>query len=219
MKTTIKQKISLAIFDLDGTLLDTLDDLTDSLNYSLLKHNFPARTRDETRRFVGNGIRKLIERAIPKYASTEDTEKVFQTFCDYYKQHCFDKTAPYNGITELLTSLKENGVLTAVVSNKADFAVQELCERYFHGLIDYAAGERKGIAKKPAPDSVFSAMAAFGVKPENSIYIGDSEVDVETAKNAGIDCIIVTWGFREYQFLKQFEGNIRKFAFSPEDIT
>lgn len=209
-------KKKLAIFDMDGTILDTLDDLTDSINYALSYCGFPEHTKDDVRRFVGNGILKLVKRSVPPYAGEADIEKVFQVFKDYYKLHCRDKTRPYPGIVNVIETLKEKGYFIAVVSNKADFAVQELCLRYFPGLIDYAVGERDGIKKKPAPDSVLSVMGALNVRPEESIYIGDSDVDIATAKNAGIRCLTVTWGFRDREYLKQRGADV--FAHKADEI-
>ena len=194
-------KYQLAIFDLDGTILDTLDDLADSLNYALEKSGYPVRTRDEVRRFVGNGIRKLIERGVPSGTDAESVSRVHEDFTAYYKVHCADKTKPYENIPELLKKLRENGVKTAVVSNKADYAVQDLCVQYFEGLFDAAVGEREGVRKKPAPDSVNAVLEKLGVNRENSVYIGDSDVDVETARNSGMNCIAVDWGFRDRDLL------------------
>lgn len=196
-------KKKLVIFDMDGTILDTLDDLTDALNYALSYHHFPVRTIDEVRRFVGNGIRKLVERGVPSGTGDSDIKEVFDTFLTYYQRHCYDKTKPYPGILHLMKALKENGCLTAVISNKADSAVQELCRRYFDGLIDYAAGEREGVRKKPAPDALISLAETLCLEKSSIIYIGDSEVDIETAQNAGVDHIIVTWGFRKRTFLEE----------------
>lgn len=193
----------LVIFDMDGTILDTLDDLTDALNYALSYHHLPLRTKEEVRLFLGNGIQKLVERGVPSGTEDADTRKVFDTFRVYYQQHCYDKTKPYPGILHLMKVLKENNYLIAVISNKADSAVQELCRIYFEGLIDYAAGEREGIRKKPAPDAIFSLLETLQVKKSSTIYIGDSEVDIKTARNAGIDYLIVTWGFRERTFLEE----------------
>lgn len=211
-----RMKKKLVIFDMDGTILDTLDDLTDSVNYALSYCGYPKHTRDEVRSFVGNGILKLVERSLPSDAGEDDIDKVFHAFKDYYKVHCHDKTRPYPGIINVMETLKEKGFLTAVVSNKADFAVQELCLRYFLDLVDCAVGERKGTNKKPAPDSVISVMKTLNVSPQESVYIGDSDVDIETAENAGIDCIAVTWGFREYEYLKQCGAGV--FAHKTDDI-
>lgn len=196
----------IVIFDLDGTILNTIDDLTDSTNYALEKNGFAKRNVEEIRSFVGNGIKKLIERAVPVGTNQTDTEKVFTDFADYYKVHCADKTAPYEGIQSALVWLKERGYKLAVVSNKADFAVQDLCRQFFDGTFDYVVGEREGIRRKPYPDSVFEVMRFFQnsyliQEEDRAIYIGDSEVDIKTAENAGIASVLVDWGFRDRDFL------------------
>lgn len=191
----------LAIFDLDGTILDTLKDLTNSTNYALKKNGYKERTIEEVRSFVGNGIGKLIERALPKETEREVYEKVLRDFTEHYKIHCADYTCAYDGIVELVIKLKERGIKTAVVSNKADFAVKSLCEQYFKGLFEYTVGERTGIKRKPEPDSVYEVMNRLNISKENTVYIGDSEVDIKTANNAGIDIISVDWGFRKKEFL------------------
>ena len=194
-------KYTMAIFDLDGTILNTLEDLADSTNYALRICGYPERTIDEVRRFVGNGIRKLVERAVPAGTSVCEMDRVHETFNRYYQVHCADKTRPYDGILKLLRDLKEDGCKLAVVSNKADYGVQELCRQYFDKVFDFAVGEREGIRKKPFPDSVDEVLKTFGVERNEAVYIGDSEVDIETAANAHIDHIIVEWGFREKDFL------------------
>ena len=196
------------IFDLDGTILDTLDDLADAANAALASMGYPKRTRDEVRMFVGNGIRKLIERATPDGISEEDTVKTHEAFTAYYSVHCKDKTKPYDGIPELVAELRENGIRTAVVSNKADYAVKALCEEYFGTLFDISIGEREGIRKKPAPDSVLEVMRLMGADAEHTIYIGDSDVDIMTAKNSGIGCIGVSYGFRGRDFLKEHGAEV-----------
>ncbi len=194
-------KLKAAIFDLDGTILDTLGDLFNSVNYSLKLCNLPSRTIDEVRSFVGNGIRLLIERAVPQNTPIEITDKCFEIFKSYYKNHSSVLTKPYPGIAELLKELKNNGISLAVVSNKADFAVQALVEQYFPRVFDFAVGEKENIRRKPAPDSVLCALNYLNVNKSEAIYIGDSEVDIETARNAGISCIAVLWGFRDEKFL------------------
>ena len=212
-------KYKLAIFDMDGTILNTIDDLAACLNFVLEKSGFPARTMDEVISFIGNGLRKLIERGVPEGTDSETVDKVLADFKEYYAVHCADKTAPYDGIIELLENLRRNGCLTAVVSNKADDAVQELCRKYFDGLFDYAVGERSGILRKPAPDSVNEVLEKLNVKRENAVYIGDSDVDIKTAENAGMDSIIVEWGFRERDFLlKKGAKTIVSAAKEIEDI-
>ena len=209
-------KYKLIIFDLDGTVLDTLADLCDSVNFALKMHNLPERSIEEVRAFVGNGIRRLIDLAVPVGTGISLTDSVFEAFKIHYKDHSCDKTAPYDGIIELLVSLKEMGALTAIVSNKADFAVKELIERYFPGMFSYFAGEKDGIPRKPAPDMVHNAIEYFGVLPEETLYVGDSEVDVSTARNSEIDSIIVTWGFRNKEELMRAGAEV--FADSPSEL-
>lgn len=191
------------IFDLDGTLLNTLDDLADSTNYALSKFGYPTRTIEEVRQFVGNGVAKLIERAIPEGKNNPNFEKCLSIFKENYAQNMYNKTAPYNGIIEMLSNLKSKGIKIAVVSNKFDLAVKELCKKYFEGFIDFAAGENEaqGIKKKPAPDTVLSVLNEFNFAPEDAVYVGDSDVDIMTAKNSKMPCISVTWGFRDKKFL------------------
>lgn len=196
-------KYQAVIFDLDGTILNTLDDLAAATNVVLTENGLPARTTDEVRRFVGNGIRKLIERAVPAGTDVATIDRLFARFKEYYGAHCADATRPYDGIPALLRRLRADGYRTAVVSNKADFAVKELCRDYFPDLFDSVAGEREGIRRKPAPDTVNAVLADFGLSPAKAVYVGDSDVDVETAKNAGMDCIGVAWGFRGETFLRE----------------
>ena len=191
-----------AIFDMDGTILNTLDDLMDSTNFALKNNGLKERSLEEIRFFVGNGIQKLIERAGPQGTSKEVFEKVFADFKSHYKIHCADKTSYYDGIPSVIQTLRKMGVKTAVVSNKADFAVQELVEVYFKGLFDVALGERAGVSKKPSPDMVNAALSVLGVEKESAFYIGDSDVDFETAKNSSLDFIGVSWGFRGRKFLE-----------------
>ena len=191
------------IFDLDGTLLDTLTDLAEGTNYALRVNGFPERTTDEIRRFVGNGARKLIERAVPDGQVEAALEKVRQDFNVYYKVHCKDHTGPYPGIMEMLQELVQQGYALGVVSNKPDFAVQELIPEYFPGIFASVSGERPGVAKKPAPDLIREAMKNLQADSSNAVYVGDSEVDLEAAANAGIPCISVAWGFKGRRFLEE----------------
>ena len=177
------------LWDLDGTLLDTLEDLADAVNFALQQFGYPERSIEEIRCFVGNGARRLIERSVP---AGGDADAVFDTFRAYYDTHCRIKTRPYDGIMEALQKLGEKYPM-AVVSNKPDSAVKPLCAEYFPGL--YARGESTDCPRKPAPDMVFKAMEAIGV--DSCIYVGDSEVDVLTARNAGVPCLGVLWGFRD----------------------
>lgn len=194
-------KKKLVIFDLDGTILDTLEDLKESLNFALGHMGYPERTLEETRRFVGNGIRKLIERAVPAKTAEADIQKTHEVFLTHYGAHCADHTAPYPGIPAFLGELKAQGYLLAVVSNKADSAVQILCQRYFPKRFDCVFGERSGVRKKPAPDGVLEVLECLGVPRAQALYIGDSEVDIETARNAEMDCVLVDWGFRDRETL------------------
>ena len=191
------------IFDLDGTLLDTLTDLAEGTNYALRVNGFPERTTDEIRRFVGNGARKLIERAVPEGQIEAALEQVRQDFDIYYKVHCKDHTGPYPGIMEMLQELVQQGYSLGVVSNKPDFAVQELIPEYFPDIFASVSGERQGVAKKPAPDLIREAMKNLQADSSNAVYVGDSEVDLEAAVNAGIPCISVAWGFKGRRFLEE----------------
>lgn len=190
------------IFDLDGTLLNTLDDLADGVNIALSHHGFPTRSLDEVRMAVGNGVARLMEEMVPDGKKNPQFDECLATFRTEYGKISKNKTAPYVGIPALLTQLTEAGLHVAVVSNKFHDAVVELV-RYYFPEIPTAVGEREaeGIRKKPAPDTVFTVMQKLSVQPENSVYIGDSDVDIATAQNAGIDCISVTWGFRDRDFL------------------
>lgn len=190
-------KLKAVIFDLDGTILDTLEDLKNSVNFALSKNGLPVRTIDEIRTFVGNGIRLLMERAVPENTDSSVVDRCFEDFKAHYKEHSADNTKPYEGIIALLDELKSKGVKLAVVSNKADFAVQTLVEKYFQGLFDFAVGEREGIRRKPCPDSVNEAIKVLDASPDEVVYVGDSEVDIETSRNAGVKCVAVTWGFRD----------------------
>lgn len=193
------------IFDLDGTLLDTLSDLAAAVNYALRTHGMPEHSIDDVRRFVGNGVRKLMERAIPDGAANPQFDETFATFRQYYMAHSLDTTRPYEGIPEALAALKARGCRLAVVSNKMMAATQELCQHFFSDTIEVAIGENEaeGIRKKPAPDTVFAALKALGVGKEGAVYVGDSDVDIETARNSGLPCISVLWGFRDRDFLIQ----------------
>lgn len=189
------------VFDMDGTILDTLEDMKQSVNAALAAEGFPPRTLDEVRHFVGNGNRRLVERAVPEGTEADAVERVFRGFHTQYRVHCMDHARVYPGIPSLLARLRAAGIRTAVVSNKADYAVKLLAERFFPGLLDAAAGEKEGVRRKPAPDGVLAVLAALGVPPAEAVYVGDSEVDIETARNAGLPCLSVTWGFRPEAYL------------------
>lgn len=197
------KRYELAIFDLDGTILDTLADLAGSINHGLAACGYPTRSLDEVRRFVGNGVRKLAERAVPAGTAEADVERVLAAFKAHYAGHSMDETRPYPYITFLLNGLKLKGMRLAVVSNKLDSAVVPMCERFFPGVFDVTVGERPGVRKKPAPDAVEAVLTELGISREKAVYIGDSEVDVETAKNAGMDELAVTWGFRDGDTLRK----------------
>ena len=198
-------KYQTYIFDLDGTLLDTLGDLAASVNYALRTHGMPEHSIDDVRRFVGNGVRKLMQRAVPGGDANPDFEAAFATFRQHYMAHSLDTTLPYEGIPETLAALRQQGCRIAVVSNKMMAATQELCQHFFPDTVEVAIGENEaaGIRKKPAPDTVLAALQQLGVGKESAVYVGDSDVDIETAHNAGLPGISVLWGFRDRDFLLQ----------------
>lgn len=189
-------KYDTLLFDLDGTLFDTLDDLRNSVNHALKSAGFAERSREEIRTFVGNGVRNLMLKAVPEGTSEERFEAVFAEFRAYYALHCRDCSCPYPQIPALLEALKERGCRMAVISNKSDAEVKRLVEEYAHGFFLAAVGDRPGIPRKPAPDAVLRTMEELGGTPERTLYVGDSEVDILTARHAGLDCMAVTWGFR-----------------------
>ena len=209
-------KYKTYIFDLDGTLLSTLADLAASTNYALRTHHMPERSIDEVRRFVGNGVKKLMERAIPDGLNNPLFEETFATFRQHYMQHNLDTTQPYPGIMQLLEQLKAEGKNIAVVSNKFYAATQALCRHFFGDLVPVAIGEREDIRKKPAPDTVIEALRELGVDKEGAVYIGDSDVDIMTAKNSGMPCVSVLWGFRDKEFL--LEHGATTLISQPEDM-
>ncbi len=191
------------IWDLDGTLLDTLCDLTTAVNTALVGRGYPRRTAEEVRAFVGNGARSLIARALPPETDETVVDAVLSDFNTYYAAHCREATAPYDGVLPLLARLQAQGVRSSVVSNKPHYAVMPLAQEYFGDLLELAVGSQDGVPRKPAPDTVWQAMAELGVTAEETLYIGDSEVDVETAQNASLDGLFVTWGFRSKEQLKK----------------
>lgn len=198
-----RENIQAVVFDLDGTLLNTLYDLTDAVNWALEKYGQPIRTIEEVRGFVGNGLRNLMGKAVPDGEDNPAFEELFEFFRDYYQAHCNRKTAPYEGILELMKELKGRGIKMAIVSNKIDAGVKELNDIHFSEYVDVAIGEREGIGRKPAPDSVNEALHILGVDKGHAVYVGDSDVDILTAKNAEIRCISVSWGFRNEAFLME----------------
>ena len=209
-------KYKTYIFDLDGTLLSTLADLAASTNYALRTHHMPERSLDEVRRFVGNGVKKLMERAIPDGLNNPLFEETFATFRQHYMQHNLDTTQPYPGIMQLLEQLKAEGKNIAVVSNKFYAATRELCRHFFGDLVPVAIGEREDIRKKPAPHTVIEALRELGVDKEGAVYIGDSDVDIMTAKNSGMPCVSVLWGFRDKEFL--LEHGATTLISKPEEM-
>lgn len=205
------------LFDLDGTLLDTLDDLANSVNYALRTHHLPERSHTEIRSFLGNGIRNLMLDAVGRGMSDEAFEPVFQTFRTYYVEHCLDKSKPFAGIIDLLKALQQRGITMAVVSNKLHPAVVELNERFFKDYITSAVGESVTVRRKPNPDAVLAALSELGCSKDEAVYVGDSEVDLHTAQNAGMQCMLVLWGFRDEDFLRSLPG-ASLFAQCPADI-
>ena len=209
-------KYKLVIFDLDGTILDTLEDLAITMNHVLAENSMPVRSDDEIRLFTGNGIRHLVKNSAENGADESVIEKMFSDFNDYYRVHCYDHTKPYDGMAGCMEELRKNGVRVAVVSNKADYAVPGLCCRFFDGLYDFAVGEKKDVRRKPYPDSVLHVLEILAVRGEDAVYIGDSEVDIKTAENAGIDEIAVNWGFRSEEYLR--EQGACLIAHTPQEL-
>ena len=209
-------KLKAVIWDLDGTLLNTLGDLAASTNAALAACGLPLRTQDEVRRFVGNGVRKLVERAVPAGTDGETVDRVYAAFVRHYGAHSRDTTRPYDGVPELLDALLARGVKLAIVSNKIDFAVKELSRSYFGGRMQVAVGDAPGRRIKPAPDSVLEAMRQLGVTREETVYVGDSDVDVATARNAGVTCCAVSWGFRPADSLRA--AGAERIADSPAQL-
>lgn len=191
------------IFDLDGTLLNTLEDLTDSVNYAMERFGFPVHTLEEVRSFVGNGAPKLIERSIPQGVENPAYDEVLKSFKEHYAEHCEDKTQPYAGVMEMLEALKGQGYKLAVVSNKFDGAVKQLCKKYFRNYIAAAIGESAEVKRKPAPDTVYQALRELESDASHAVYVGDSDVDIQTAGNVPMPCVSVTWGFRTKEQLKK----------------
>lgn len=206
------------IFDLDGTLLDTLEDLTDSVNCAMQKFGFPVHTTAEIRAFLGNGAPTLLERSIPQGLENPDYEAALAAFKAHYAEHCEDKTKPYEGVPEMLAELKKQGYHLAIVSNKFDGAVKKLCQKYFGEWISVSIGESVEVKRKPAPDTAYRALCELGCDALNAVYVGDSEVDIQTAKNAGLPCISVTWGFRSEERLRS-EGALEPMLIrTPQEL-
>ena len=204
------------MFDLDGTLLNTLDDLAAATNWALRRNAMPERTIDEVRMFVGNGVRKLIERAVPGGEQNPLFEQTFADFKAYYVDHCQDRTCLYDGVADMLRTLKARGLMLAIVSNKLQAGVDELYQRYFTETVSVAIGEGPDLRRKPEPDMVVKALKELGVGADEAVYIGDSDVDLQTAHNSGLPCISVLWGFRDRGFLLAHGAEC--LAERPEDI-
>ena len=209
-------KYNTYIFDLDGTLLSTLEDLKNSCNFALSSFGLPERSLEEVRQFVGNGVELLMKRAVPNNTDNKLFTKVFETFKEHYLIHNLDTTKPYDGVLEMLDELNRAGKNIAVVSNKFYEATVELCRHFFGDRVRVAIGERADIRKKPAPDTVDEAFKVLGVSRENAVYIGDSDVDLATARNSSLPCISVLWGFRDKDFLIEHGGNT--FVTEPSQI-
>lgn len=201
-------KYNTVIFDMDGTLLDTLSDLKNSTNFALKACGYPERTLEEVRSFVGSGVKRLIELSVPEGTSKKEKEKCLNIFEEHYLTHSRIETKPYSGIIELLTELKKRGIKTGVVSNKYHEALVSICKHFFGTLIDYAVGEKDGVPKKPAPDAVFECLRQLDSEKHEAIYVGDSDVDIKTAKNAELFLVGVSWGFRDEKFLRDNGANV-----------
>ncbi|MBE5932816.1 MAG: HAD family hydrolase [Lachnospiraceae bacterium] len=208
-------KYNTVIFDLDGTLLDTLDDLTDSVNFAMNAMGWPLRDRKDVRLFLGNGIKRLMELSSPKGIADEEFERAFALFKEYYEAHNQDKTAPYDGVVDVMAHFKEKGIKMAIVSNKVHEAVLALRDKFFP-YVEIAIGDMPDMARKPEPDSCYKALELLGSNKEESVYIGDSEVDLLTAKNSGLDCITVLWGFRDKEYL--LEQGATTFVETPKEL-
>ena len=206
--------VSAVIFDLDGTLLDSLDDLTNAVNYILRQYGYPERTRREVRGYLGNGARELVRLALPCAVEDSLLDKYLDEYKAYYNAHSKIETKPYEGVIDLLRALNDKGIATAVVSNKPDVATRNLCREYFGDLISFALGDREDIERKPSAEPVRYAMRELGC--ERAVYVGDSEVDVMTAKNAGIPSVSMTWGFRDRDLLEKYGAE--RFADNAEQL-
>lgn len=209
-------KFTAAVFDLDGTLIDTLEDLKNSVNYALGQFGFPERTYDEIKSFVGNGVAKLVYRSAPADTADETKAKLLALFKEHYMAHSMVFTAPYEGIEEMLTELKNAGVRTAVVTNKMQDAAFDLIETFFGSYIDVVIGQVDSLPQKPEPDGVWLAIEKLGEKRENAVYIGDSDVDCLTAKNSALPVIGCVWGFRGREVLEECGADY--IAESPSDV-
>lgn len=208
--------IQTVIFDLDGTLLYSLEDLKDSVNFVMKKHGFREYTIDEVREAIGNGVRLLMERILPKDIDKNLFEECLSEFKENYSKNMYNKTKPYDGVLDMLKALREEGYKIAVLSNKFDSAVKELSKKYFGELVDLAVGQKEGVKEKPSPLGIQEIAKELDTDVETCIMVGDSEVDIQTANNAGIDCISVTWGYKNIDFL--YDNGATKLVYTPEDI-
>lgn len=211
-----EKTITTIVFDMDGTVLNTLDDLTVSMNYVLEKFGYPGHTVEEYRLFFGNGVKEALRLALPEDVPSEIIDDMLPIYKEHYDAHCLDKTRPYDGVVEVMNELKQKGYKLAIVSNKIDSAVKELNQRFFADAVEIAIGEKPGVNRKPAPDMVEAALKELGSTKEEAVYVGDSEVDFMTAKNSKLPCISVLWGFRDKEYL--IEQGAYCFAENPEDI-
>ena len=209
-------KYQAVLFDMDGTVLDTLDDLCDSINHSLAEFSLPQVSREHVRQCLGNGAAFLVSHSIPAGSSPELEADVLAFYKPWYDAHCLIKTAPYEGILPMMQSLKEQGLRLAIISNKPNRAVQELSDAFFPGLLELSVGESPSVRRKPAPDTVLTAASQIGLSVDQCVYVGDSEVDLQTARNAGMDCISVTWGFRDEAQL--IEAGASVLVRTPEEL-
>lgn len=207
----------LVIFDLDGTLLYSLEDLMNSVNFALAVFGYELRTMEEISSYVGNGVQYLLRQAVPDNISEEDFQLCFECFKDHYSKHCCDKTRPYDGVIEMLKILKAKGVKVGIVSNKYQSAADETCKHYFDGLYDMVLGESDVCRRKPSPDGINIMCEKFGVEKNEAIFFGDSEVDIKTGDNAGVYCVSVLWGYRDRDFLSR--NGAKLFVSNPLDIT
>ena len=212
----INMKYTNIIFDLDGTLLNTLEDLTDGVNHVIKMYGYEPYSQSDIKSFVGNGIMKLMERAVPGGKDNDKFDEMYNEFKAYYTKHCIIKTRPYDGIIKLLESLDRAGYGLAIVSNKNDAAVKELAKHFFGDYINTAIGQSEITRKKPAPDTCIEAMKEMQIGREGTVYVGDSDVDIMTAKNSGLECISVTWGFRDEEFL--LEHGATQIIHKPEEL-
>lgn len=210
--------IDTIVFDLDGTLLNTLEDLTDSVNYVMRQYRLPEHTIEEIRTYVGNGAAKLIERAIPQGTDNPDYDKIFALFREHYQAHCEEKTGPYDGVMDMLAELRQAGYRMAIVSNKPDGAVKLLFDKYFGKYVQAAVGEHPGAEKKPAPDMVIQALAELTSDVSHAVYVGDSEVDMQTAANVPMFCISVLWGFRTEEELRASGAVDKNMIRTPQEL-